>query len=79
MGQQKISIINDEIDIKLFLYITKKSFLYVLLFLGISFSLAFFYLRYTYPIYSSSATIQISSNDEKVRQILETENAGIRV
>ena len=47
MGQQKISIINDEIDIKLFLYITKKSFLYVLLFLGISFSLAFFYLRYT--------------------------------
>lgn len=74
MGQQKISIINDEIDIKLFLYITKKSFLYVLLFLGISFSLAFFYLRYTYPIYSSSATIQISSNDEKVRQILETEN-----
>jgi len=73
MAQKKISIINDELDIKLFLYIAKKCFLYVILFLGIAFAGAFFYLRYTYPIYYASAIIQISSNDENVNKILETE------
>ena len=73
MAQKKVSNINDELDIKLFLYITKRSLLYVILFLVIAYSAAFFYIRYTYPIYYSGATIQIYSNDESVNKILETD------
>jgi capsular exopolysaccharide synthesis family protein len=72
--KKKISNINDELDIKLFLFIARKSLIYVVLFLGIALAGAFAYLRYTYQIYSASATIQISSNDENVNKILETES-----
>lgn len=72
--KKKISNINDELDIKLFLFIARRSLIYVLLFTGIALAGAFFYLRYTFQIYSASATIQISSNDENVNKILETES-----
>ena len=73
MAQKKVSNINDELDIKLFLLIAKKNLLYVFLFLGVAYAAAFFYVRYTYPIYSASSTIQIYSNDESVNKILETD------
>jgi len=77
MAQKKVSNINDELDIKLFLLIAKKNLLYVVLFLGIAYTAAFFYVRYTYPIYSASSTIQIYSNDESVNKILETDKHTI--
>jgi tyrosine-protein kinase Etk/Wzc len=72
MATKKISNINDELDIKLFLYITKKCLIYIILFLGIASLGSFLYLRYTQPIYSTSAVIQISSNEENVSKILDT-------
>jgi len=74
MAKKRISNINDEIDIKLFFYITRKSLIYVMLFMGIGLAGAYFYLRYTYQVYSASATIQINSNDDNVNKILETQS-----
>ncbi|HNW98250.1 MAG TPA: polysaccharide biosynthesis tyrosine autokinase [Bacteroidales bacterium] len=74
---KKISNINDEIDIKLFLYIAKRSFLYIAIFLAIALIGQFLYLRYARPIYQTSATVQISSNEENVNKILETESMGL--
>jgi len=71
--KKKISNINDELDIKLFLFIARRSLIYVILFLGIALAGAFFYLRYTYQIYSASGTIQISSNDKNINEIFGTE------
>lgn len=74
MAKKKISNINDELDIKLFLYIAGKSLIYVILFIGIAITSSFLYLRYTYPVYSTSAVIQINYNDEEVSKILGTQN-----
>jgi capsular exopolysaccharide synthesis family protein len=74
MATKKISNINDELDIKLFLFITKKCLIYIILFLGVAALSSFLYLRYTPPIYSTSAVIQISSNEENVSKILETKD-----
>jgi capsular exopolysaccharide synthesis family protein len=74
MATKKISNINDELDIKLFLFITKKCLIYIILFLGIAALSSFLYLRYTPPIYSTSAVIQISSNEENVSKILDTKD-----
>ncbi|MGD0711584.1 MAG: GNVR domain-containing protein [Bacteroidales bacterium] len=74
MATKKISNINDELDIKLFLFITKKCLIYIILFLGIAAISSFLYLRYTQPVYSTRAVIQISSNEENVSKILETKD-----
>ena len=74
---KKISNINDEIDIKLFVFIAKRSFLYIAIFLAIALIGQFLYLRYARPIYQTSATVQISSNEENVNKILETESMGL--
>jgi capsular exopolysaccharide synthesis family protein len=74
MTKKKISNINDELDIELFLYIVGKSLIYAILFIVIAVAVSFFYLRYTYPVYSTSAVIQINYNDEDVSKILGTEN-----
>ena len=74
MALKKISNINDEIDLKLFLHITKKCLIYIILFIGIAIIGSFLYIRYTYPIYSTNAVIQLSSNDANVSRIFQTEN-----
>lgn len=71
---KRISNINDELDIKLFIHIAKRSFLYVAIFLGIALTGQYLYLRYTYPVYQTSATLQISSNEDKVNSILGYES-----
>lgn len=74
---KRISGINDELDIKLFIHIAKRSFLYIILFLAIAILGQFLYLRYTYPVYQTSATLQINSNEENINKILGTESMGL--
>ncbi len=64
MAVNKISSINDEVDIKLFLYITRKNIIYAIVFLTIALTSAYLYLRYTHPIYRAEVVIQISSEEQ---------------
>ncbi|TVQ87785.1 MAG: polysaccharide biosynthesis tyrosine autokinase [Bacteroidetes bacterium] len=71
---KKISTINDEIDIKLFLYIAKKNILFPIIFILIAVAGAWIYLRYTPPVFQTSAIIQMEGQFQATR-ILPT--AGI--
>ena len=62
MAVKKISGINDELDLKLFFFITKKNIIYAIVFLTIAQHLHI-YLRYTHPIYEAKVIIQISNED----------------
>jgi tyrosine-protein kinase Etk/Wzc len=70
---RKISSINDELDIKLFLYIARKNFLFLIVFVLIAGSGAWMYLRYTPPVYQTSTIIQLGSQSQ-VTKILPTAN-----
>ena len=61
MAVKKISGINDELDLKLFFFITKKNIIYAIVFLTIALTSAYLYLRYTHPIYEAKVIIQISN------------------
>lgn len=69
---KKISNINDELDVKLFLYITKKNILFLIVFIVIALTGSFIYLRYTQPLYQASSVIQISIED-RAKNILPTQ------
>ncbi|MFN3554658.1 MAG: polysaccharide biosynthesis tyrosine autokinase [Bacteroidales bacterium] len=70
---KKISSINDELDIKLFLYISKKNILFPVVFVLVALTGAWLYLRYTPPIYQTSAIIQLGG-DGQASRILPTAN-----
>ncbi len=66
---KKISNINDEFDLKLFLYVAKKNLYFLILFLLIAFFASFLYLRYTQPVYQSSAVLQINQEEPATKDI----------
>ncbi len=70
---KKISNINDELDIKLFLYISKKNVLFPIVFILIALLGSWLYIRYTPPVYQTSAVIQMGSQNEASR-VLPTAN-----
>ncbi|MFW5708292.1 MAG: hypothetical protein ACOC12_10240, partial [Bacteroidota bacterium] len=70
---KKISAINDELDIKLFLYISKRNILFPIVFVILALSGAWLYLRYTPPIYQTSAILQMDAQSQATR-ILPTAN-----
>ncbi len=72
---KKISNINDEFDLKLFLYITRKNILYLVIFLILALGGAFLYLRYTPPVYQTSSVIQISGEEQTQRILPEITTA----
>ncbi len=61
---KKIPSINDEFDPNLFLFITKKNILFLLIFIVIALAGSFLYIRYTLPVYQTSAVLQISTEDQ---------------
>lgn len=68
--KERLSNFSNEFELGLFLYIARQNIKWVLLFLVLSFLGAFLYIRYTPPLYKSSAVIQIR-NDNKEKKILE--------
>jgi tyrosine-protein kinase Etk/Wzc len=68
---KKISSINDELDIKLFFYIAKRNILFPVIFVIMALTGAWLYLRYTPPIFQTSATLQLGSQSQ-VTRILPT-------
>lgn len=70
MVERKISNLNDEFDLRLFLKVARKNVAWIVLFFIISFLMAFLYLRYTYPIYEAKSIIQIGLADKSSRVLL---------
>lgn len=68
MPRKKITSLNEEFDLKLFLSIAKKSALWFVFFIFISFTIAYLYLRYTPPIYDATAIVQLA--DENNAQLV---------
>lgn len=68
---KKISTLNDELDPKLFLYIAKRNILFLIAFVIIAIAGSFLYLRYTQPVYQTSAILQLSVEDQ-ARRVLPT-------
>ncbi len=71
--KKKIPTLNDELDIRLFLFITKKNLLLVIILLILAFAGTFLYLRYTHPIYQSNIIIQVN-REEQANKILNMQN-----
>jgi len=76
--RDRVSKFSSELDLALVLYITKRSFWFVLIFFVLSFGTATIYLRYSQPEYQSSTIIQINENSEasQVLQMTKFENTG---
>ena len=72
-NKSAVSRLNTELDVNLVTTVLKRNFLVPVILLVISLSVSFIYLRYTKPIYQSTAIIQRSSQDEGKR-ILDIES-----
>ena len=67
--------LNANFDVGLFIFLLIKNRLFILSFFLISFISAFFYLRYSQPIYESKAIIQINDAN-RADQLLKFGNAN---
>lgn len=70
MDSIKIPKINNDFDIDIFLQLLKKKYWLIIVTVMLALTLAFLYLRYTPPLFSSSSIIQINESN-KNEQILE--------
>ena len=61
--RERITNFSNEFELGLFLFVAKKSIIYIFLILIFAVVLAFMYIRYSAPIYESKALIQINSNN----------------
>ncbi|MGV6861492.1 MAG: polysaccharide biosynthesis tyrosine autokinase [Putridiphycobacter sp.] len=71
----KSSKFNKDIDLDIMKTVVKRNWLYLPVTILIGLAIAFIYLRYTKPLYESSAIIQRTTKDEGKR-ILEIDNFG---
>ncbi|MEQ9064223.1 MAG: polysaccharide biosynthesis tyrosine autokinase [Vicingaceae bacterium] len=82
--KERITNFSSEFELGLFLYIFRKSIVWILLVLLLSFLASLLYLRYTVPIYQSGLVLQISSSNTagkvlKVEDIYENEDISANI
>ncbi len=68
--RERVSKFSSELDLGLIFYIIRRSLWFAIGFFVLCISAAFIYLRYSQPVYQSSAIIQINDNNEAT-QILQ--------
>ena len=61
--RERITNFSNEFDLGLFIYIVKRSLIWIATCLLLAFSAAFLYLRYTAPTYASNATLQLGQSN----------------
>lgn len=61
---RKISTLNDELDVKLFIYIAKRNLIFPAAFILIALAGSYLYLRYTPPVFQTSAILQLGSESQ---------------
>lgn len=71
--KERITNFSSEFELGLFLYILRKSLIWIFLILFVSFIGSLLYLRYTVPIYKSGLTLQVSSSNT-AGKVLNVEN-----
>lgn len=72
--RERLTKFSSEFELGLFLYIARRSLIWIVLLLTITLTTAYLYLRYAQPVYSSKSTVQISNNNQasKVLSISKT-------
>ena len=70
--KERLSNFSGEFELGLFLYITRKSILWVIIFLIISGVFAYVYLRYTPPVFESKSIIQMQTSNT-AKKVLDVE------
>jgi len=66
MEKKPVPILNQDFDLQLFLYITRKNLIWIVTVLLVSAFASFLYLRYTTPLYESYAIIQLTDDNESL-------------
>ncbi len=61
--RERITNFSNEFDLGLFVYIVRRSLVWIITCLLLSFSAAYLYLRYTAPTYASSAKLQLGQSN----------------
>jgi uncharacterized protein involved in exopolysaccharide biosynthesis len=61
------SLLNEQFDLNLFLYIAKKNLLFIALFFLLVIVSGYLYVRYESEIFDASSTIQIVTNNEATK------------
>jgi capsular exopolysaccharide synthesis family protein len=79
MENKKISNLNDDFDLSLFLKIVQRNIPWIIIFFVIAFMFAFLYLRYTYPIFEAKSVIQIASNSDEARKLIKNNQSDIKL
>jgi hypothetical protein len=64
---KKISVLNDELDVKLFIYIAKRNILFPIAFIAMALAGSWLYLRYTPPVFQTSAILQLGGENQANR------------
>jgi len=79
--RERITNFSNEFDLGLFIYIVKRSLIWIVLCILLALAAAYIYLRYTAPTYESKAIIQLSqhNNARKVLDVTDiTEDKSIQ-
>ncbi|MBL0329693.1 MAG: hypothetical protein IPP64_09820 [Bacteroidetes bacterium] len=71
--KERISNFSGEFELGLFLYISRKSLVWIAMFFILAFTAAKLYLRYTAPLYQASSIIQVQTNNQ-ANQLLNIDN-----
>jgi len=71
--KERISNFSGEFELGLFLFIARKSLIWIFLFFVIAFVGAKIYLRYTPPVYASASVIQVQTSNQ-ANKLLNVEN-----
>lgn len=70
--KERLSNFSGEFELGLFLFIARKSIIWIILFFGIAFGGAYLYLRYTPPVFEATSIIQIQTNNQ-AKQVLNVD------
>ncbi len=73
--KEKTKIVNKEFDIQILFTVLKRHWWTPIVFMFLFGTFAFFYLRYTKPIFESSMLIQLESND-RAKEVMEIEGVN---
>jgi len=61
--RERLTSFSQEFEFGLFIYILKKSLIWILMIIGLFLFIAYLYIRYTIPIYEANSIIQLSRNN----------------
>ncbi|MFM7822775.1 MAG: Wzz/FepE/Etk N-terminal domain-containing protein, partial [Bacteroidota bacterium] len=74
MARKKIGAFNEDFDFRLFSVIARKNAIWLALFILVSFSIAFVYIRYTAPSYEAYTVLKLSNDENQPINVLGQRN-----